>query len=86
MVPVDESWQAIDRGVRFLARMQRADGTWPKQDMAGVFFRTALLDYVLYHSYFPVWALALYETRRKARLPFAAPAKPEPEPVAVSAE
>ena len=35
-----------------------------------MFFHTALLDYELYRRYFPVWALALYETRRKARLPF----------------
>ncbi len=82
----DPDWRAIDRGARYLARMQNADGSWPKQDMAGVFFRTALLDYVLYRSYFPVWALALYETRRKARLPFAAPAKPEPAVAAVSVE
>jgi hypothetical protein len=34
----------------------------------GVFFRTALLDYTLYRRYFPVWALANYETRRRERL------------------
>ena len=43
-------------------------GTWPKQDMTGVFFRTALLDYVLYRQYFPLHALGLYEQRRCARL------------------
>ena len=80
----DPDWQAIDRGARFLADMQRADGTWPKQDMAGVFFRTALLDYELYRSYFPVWALALYETRRKARLPFAAPEIPRVQRVGLA--
>ena len=69
----DPDWQAIDRGAQYLAGMQRADGTWPKQDMVGVFFQTALLDYELYRKYFPVWALALYETRRKARLSFTAP-------------
>ena len=80
----DPDWQAIDRGVRFLAAMQRADGTWPKQDMAGVFFNTALLDYELYRSYFPIWALALYETRRKARLPFAAPEIPRVWPAGLA--
>ena len=44
--------------------MQRADGTWPRQDMAGIFFRTALLDYALYRQYFPLHALGLYEQRR----------------------
>ena len=49
----DSNWTAIARGARFLLDTQDADGTWPKQDMAGVFFRTALLDYVLYRQYFP---------------------------------
>ena len=50
-----------------LCNTQDADGTWPKQDMAGVFFRTALLDYALYRQYFPLHALALYEARRRKR-------------------
>ena len=60
-------WPAIARGVQFLIDRQCTGGTWPKQDMAGVFFRTALLDYVLYRQYFPLHALGLYEERRKAR-------------------
>ena len=64
----DSNWTAISRGARFLLDMQEADGTWPKQDMAGIFFRTALLDYVLYRQYFPLHALGLYEQRRRARL------------------
>jgi lanosterol synthase len=57
----------LDRAARFLARAQQADGDWPDQAPAGVFFHTALLDYKLYKTYFPVWALAQYETRRKLR-------------------
>ena len=64
----DSNWTAIARGARFLLDTQDADGAWPKQDMAGVFFRTALLDYVLYRQYFPLHALGLYEQRRRARL------------------
>ena len=64
----DSNWTAISRGIGFLLASQNADGTWPKQDMAGVFFRTALLDYVLYRHYFPLHALGLYEQRRRARL------------------
>jgi len=63
----DSNWAALSRGAQFLLRTQQEDGGWPKQDMAGVFFRTALLDYVLYRQYFPLHALALYE-RRHARL------------------
>ena len=62
----DEHWSAIARGARFLVSSQCEDGGWPNQDMAGVFFRTALLDYVLYRQYFPLHALGLYEARRAA--------------------
>jgi lanosterol synthase len=69
----DPDWGAITRGARFLVDRQHSDGTWPAQDMAGVFFRTALLDYTLYRSYFPTWALALYEARRHERLTLTRP-------------
>ena len=64
----DPDWSAISRGAQYLLNTQEASGAWPRQDMAGVFFRTALLDYVLYRQYFPLHALGLYEQRRKARL------------------
>ena len=64
----ERDWTAISRGARFLVDAQAPDGQWPAQDMAGVFFRTALLDYVLYRRYFPLHALALYERQRLARL------------------
>ena len=64
----DSSWAEISRGARFLIDAQDADGAWPRQDMVGVFFRTALLDYVLYRQYFPLHALGLYERRRRDRL------------------
>ena len=63
----DQDWAAISRGVRFLVESQEASGAWPKQDMVGVFFRTALLDYVLYRQYFPLHALGLYEQKRRRR-------------------
>ena len=66
-VGADEAGRtAIMRGVRFLMGAQREDGTWPRQDMAGIFFRSALLDYTLYRQYFPLHALGLYERRRLA--------------------
>ena len=73
----DSNWNAISMGAGFLLDTQNADGTWPRQDMAGVFFRTALLDYVLYRQYFPLHALGLYEQRRRARLDLMTPAIPD---------
>ncbi len=63
----ESNWTAISRGAQFLLDAQEKDGGWPRQDMAGVFFRTALLDYELYRQYFPLHALGLYERRRRAR-------------------
>jgi lanosterol synthase len=63
----DPDWDAIERGAHFLAARQEADGTWPRQDPAGVFFHAALLDYRSYRFIFPVLALGLFETRRLER-------------------
>ena len=90
----ESDWSAISRGARFLVESQEADGAWPKQDMAGVFFRTALLDYVLYRQYFPLHALGLYERRRRDRSDLTAsapltagatPSAPEAAPASVPA-
>jgi lanosterol synthase len=61
-------WETITKGATFLMKMQLENGDWPKQDWAGIFFKTAVLDYTLYRSYFPVWALGLYESRRETRI------------------
>ena len=73
----DPDWAAFSRGAQFLLETQGADGGWPKQDMAGVFFRTALLGYVLYRQYFPLHALGLYEHRRRDWLGLTAPCSTE---------
>lgn len=92
----DPDWGAIERAARFVARAQLGSGEWPRQEPAGLFFRTALLDYALYRSYFPVWALAAYEARRAARSALAtrtrsftrllAAAEPQPSAEAAGAE
>ena len=63
----DSDWTAIARGAELLIARQDESGSWAREEPAGLFFRTALLDYELYRAYFPLWALALYEARRKER-------------------
>ena len=48
---------AVKRGVAWLEACQRPDGSWPRQAVNGVFFGSAMLEYRLYASYFPAWAL-----------------------------
>ncbi len=60
----DPDREALARGARFLLGAQQPDGAWPREDPAGLFFQTALLEYALYRVYFPLWALARYEARR----------------------
>jgi lanosterol synthase len=58
IVPARDS--SVERGIRWLIDRQRADGGWPRQAVNGVFFGAAMLDYRLYHTYFPAWALTRY--------------------------
>ena len=73
----ESDWQALSRGIQYLLNLQEADGGWPKQEMAGVFFRSALLDYVLYREYFPLHALGLFQNRLKTRQEFSRTSSPE---------
>jgi 2,3-oxidosqualene cyclase len=57
---VDVHDDCIRRGIRWLRDHQQADGSWRQEAVTGVFFGTAMLDYRLYASYFPAWALGRY--------------------------
>ena len=54
----DASQAEVRRGRHLLESLQRGDASWPCGAVNGVFFGTAMLDYRLYHEYFPTWALA----------------------------
>ena len=71
---------ALGHAARWLASVQEPDGDWPSPLMAGVFFRTALLDYRLYRRIFPVQALALYERWRARRAATTARPRTSPAP------
>ncbi|HKX00021.1 MAG TPA: 2,3-oxidosqualene cyclase [Bryobacteraceae bacterium] len=53
--------EPVKRGIAWLRARQRPDGSWPRQSVNGVFFGSAMLDYGLYETYFPAWALAKFE-------------------------
>jgi lanosterol synthase len=55
---LDPRAEPIRRGIAWLTAAERPDGSWPQQAVNGVFFGSAMLDYRLYKSYFPAWALA----------------------------
>lgn len=77
----DPDFSALERAARFLARSQLGNGQWPRQDPHGLFHRTARLEYSLYRSYFPLWALAKFEACRveRSRLAEGSTARTAPE-------
>lgn len=60
-----EPSRATRQGVDWLVAHQEPDGNWAHDSVNGVFFGTAMLDYRLYNTYFPTWALARFEGRRR---------------------
>jgi squalene/oxidosqualene cyclase-like protein len=58
LAEIDPSSGSIHAGTALLQAMQTPEGSWPQEAVNGVFFGTAMLDYRLYCSYFPAWALA----------------------------
>ena len=60
--------QAVMAGRRALESMQQPDGDWPREAVNGVFFGTAMLDYVLYRAYFPAWALGINSARSAGQI------------------
>lgn len=57
---------AAQRGLNWLAAKQLPNGDWPRDSVNGVFFGTAMLDYRLYNTYFPAWALREAHGRNRA--------------------
>ncbi|MEW6037857.1 MAG: 2,3-oxidosqualene cyclase [Pseudomonadota bacterium] len=58
--------EAVERGIAWLSSQQQDDGGWLRQGVNGVFFGAAMLDYRLYHIYFPAWALTRYVRMKSA--------------------
>jgi squalene-hopene/tetraprenyl-beta-curcumene cyclase len=61
LLAAGERSEAVDRGVLWLARTQRADGTWDEPWFTGTGFPgDFFINYHLYRLVFPVSALGRY--------------------------
>ncbi len=60
---------AVVRGIEFLLRNQKEDGTWDEPQFTGTGFPSVFyLRYHLYRSYFPLMALSRYRTVMRQRV------------------
>ncbi|MFA6004276.1 MAG: squalene--hopene cyclase [Elusimicrobiota bacterium] len=54
--------ESVDRGVEWLIRNQREDGTWDETEYTGTGFpKVYYLEYTMYRNYFPLHALGVYQ-------------------------
>lgn len=51
----------VTRAITFLQGRQRSDGTYPNENIAGVFNKTCAIHYDNYLKIFPVWAMSEYQ-------------------------
>ncbi|MBT2375344.1 prenyltransferase/squalene oxidase repeat-containing protein [Pseudomonas fluorescens] len=65
LVATDGAESCLHRAAVWLIGRQQPDGGWPHDGVNGAFFGTAMLDYRLYNSVFPLWALAEFERRQE---------------------
>jgi lanosterol synthase len=56
--------RTVTRGVEFLLRRQRDDGSFPPERIAGMFNKTCAIHYDNYLKVFPLWALSAVERAR----------------------
>ena len=54
---------AVSRGIEFLVKTQKRDGSWEEKEFTGTGFpRVFYLRYHMYCKYFPLWALSMYRS------------------------
>jgi squalene-hopene/tetraprenyl-beta-curcumene cyclase len=77
----DGNSETVRRGLDYLLRNQRYDGSWKDEHWTGTGFpRVFYLRYHLYATYFPLWALSLHEREvRRDAAPGPVPAARERE-------
>jgi squalene-hopene/tetraprenyl-beta-curcumene cyclase len=74
MASGDVDHPAVERGIRYLAQTQVADGFWDEERFTATGFpRVFYLRYHGYRKFFPLWALARYrnlKAKNSAAVPF----------------
>jgi squalene-hopene/tetraprenyl-beta-curcumene cyclase len=56
----------VDRGIGFLLKTQKGDGSWEEAEFTGTGFpRVFYLRYHMYCKYFPLWALSMYRSMKQ---------------------
>ncbi len=63
LMEAGETGEVVERGIGFLRRTQRQDGSWPAEHIAGMFNKTSAIHYDNYLKIFPLWALSVADTR-----------------------
>ncbi|MCB9557809.1 MAG: terpene cyclase/mutase family protein [Deltaproteobacteria bacterium] len=51
---------AIERGIAVLIAGQQHDGSWPREELKGVFNKSCMIDYDNYRTIMPLWALGRF--------------------------
>ncbi len=55
--------ESVTRGVEYLLKTQREDGTWDESECTGTGFpKVFYLEYTMYRNYFPLHALGVYQS------------------------
>ncbi|MDQ2870291.1 MAG: squalene--hopene cyclase [Acidobacteriota bacterium] len=70
LLALGEESESIRRAVQYLLRQQLYDGSWKDESWTGTGFpKVFYLRYHLYATYFPLWALSLYDRARGSSEP-----------------
>lgn len=77
------NWESLDRGIEFLTRSQKSDGSWKEDFFTGTGFPGHFyIRYHLYYQHFPLTALGRYQTavaqRSALKIPLSLKIKEEP--------